>query len=144
MQTVKEAANHAAESVKGAAEKLTGNNEQKQEQEKVEQKDSIEQPGETGAVQEAVAGLEDAKEKKRKYGDVLGKEPAEDKLPDEADEKVVEKASADKGGLEELERLERNVEKENEASQGELEILGEKNENKRAKPSEKAQDSDQV
>lgn len=56
----------------------------------------------------------------------------------------MEKASADKGGLEELERLERNVEKENEASQGELEILGEKNENKRAKPSEKAQDSDQV
>jgi hypothetical protein len=37
----------------------------------VEQKDSVEQPGETGAVQEAVAGLEDAKEKKRKYGDVL-------------------------------------------------------------------------
>lgn len=36
MQTVKEAANHAAESVKGAAEKLTGNNEQKQEQEKGE------------------------------------------------------------------------------------------------------------
>jgi hypothetical protein len=33
MQTVKEAANHAAESVKGAAEKLTGSNEQKQKQE---------------------------------------------------------------------------------------------------------------
>jgi hypothetical protein len=37
----------------------------------VEQKDSVEQPGESEAVQEVVAGLEDAKEKKRKYGDVV-------------------------------------------------------------------------
>jgi hypothetical protein len=36
MQTVKEAASDAAESVKGAAEKLTGSNKQKQEQEKGE------------------------------------------------------------------------------------------------------------
>jgi hypothetical protein len=75
---------------------------------------------------------------------VQGKEPAEDKLPNKEDEKDVEKAFADKGGLKELERLERNVEKENEAAQGVLENLGEKNEKKRAKPSEKAQDSDQA
>jgi len=136
MQSVKEATASVVEGAKGVAEKLVGNsNDQKSQedtQEKVKETQKVEEPGESEAVQEAVAGLEDAKEKKRKHGDVLGSEPATEKMPDKKDEKDVEKASAEEGGLKELERLEQNVEKENEAAQDELTKMS--SENKRAKP----------
>lgn len=61
-----------------------------------------------------------------------GSEPATEKMPDKADEKDVQKASAEDAGLKELERLEENVEKENQAAQDELTKMS--NENKRAKP----------
>ncbi|GAQ79066.1 hypothetical protein KFL_000230440 [Klebsormidium nitens] len=136
MQTVKEATASVVEGAKGVAEKLVGDSHdqkaQEDTQEKVKESQKVEEPGETDAVQEAVAGLEDVKERKRKHGDVLGNEPATEKMPDKEDEKDVQKASAADAGLKELERLERNVEKENEAAQDELTKMS--NDNKRAKP----------